>query len=170
LNRYSCLEGYKAASRTASHLGHTYFQPPSLPSCHVFEDPSYLLDCSGIFGSHSIRGEVSVLECRWYDHSDYLPFIRLTEHIGPESVNAVDKLQVLTTITNTGDEKVKVLNDPYGPLSPLPTDTFTITNASGAKPAFTGIKAKYLPAVAVLLGAYTELGPGQSTGVLHNRS
>ncbi|KDR79947.1 hypothetical protein GALMADRAFT_92107 [Galerina marginata CBS 339.88] len=86
---------------------------------------------------------------------------------GPDAVESVESLKVVATITNTGDEKIKVLNDPRGPLSKLPTDTFAITDASGAQPSFTGIKVKYVPKTAATLGAYTVLAPGQSVEVEH---
>lgn len=60
---------------------------------------------------------------------------------GPSSeVNGVDALNVVTTVTNTGDETIKLLNDPRGILSKLPTQAFSITNAVGSSPAFTGAK------------------------------
>ncbi|KAF8962979.1 hypothetical protein BDZ97DRAFT_1905037 [Flammula alnicola] len=90
------------------------------------------------------------------------------EVTGPPSVASVEHLKVIATITNTGDETVKVLNDPRGPLSKLPTDTFAITDATGAQPSFTGIKVKYVPKTAVALGAYTVLSPGESIDVEHN--
>lgn len=90
---------------------------------------------------------------------------------GPESVNTVEDLKVTTTITNTGDETVKLLNDPLSPLSQLPANTFKITGGSkGASPTFTGIKAKYVPKVAAAQQAYTVLAPGQSVDVAHDLS
>ncbi|KAG6908007.1 hypothetical protein DXG01_006542 [Tephrocybe rancida] len=91
---------------------------------------------------------------------------------GEPAVAGVDKLVVKTTITNTGDEILTLLNHPESPLSKLPADTFKITDATGAKPAFTGIKAKYSPAAAIAAGkdALTVLAPGQSTEVEHNLS
>ncbi|TFK34427.1 deuterolysin M35 metalloprotease [Crucibulum laeve] len=89
---------------------------------------------------------------------------------GPDSVNTVEALKVVATITNTGDETLKILNDPRGPLSKLPTDTFAISEASGARPAFSGVKAKYVPKTAAAAGesAYTILAPGQQIKVEHN--
>ncbi|KAF5379072.1 hypothetical protein D9615_005979 [Tricholomella constricta] len=91
---------------------------------------------------------------------------------GPAEVAGVDNLKVKTTITNTGDEILKVLNDPNSPLSKLPAHTFIITDANGASPAFTGIKAKYVPAAAIATGkdAVTVLAPGQSVEVEHDLS
>lgn len=61
---------------------------------------------------------------------------------GAEEVNGVSNLKITATLENTGDETLTLLNDPRGPLSKLPTDTFLIEHeASGAAPAFTGVKA-----------------------------
>ncbi|KAG5635485.1 hypothetical protein DXG03_005381 [Asterophora parasitica] len=89
---------------------------------------------------------------------------------GPAAVNGVDNLKVTTTVTNTGDEILRILNHPNSPLSKLPAETFTVTDASGASPAFTGIKAKYVPSAAIATGndAVTVLAPGQSVEVEHN--
>jgi peptidyl-Lys metalloendopeptidase len=81
----------------------------------------------------------------------------------------VEHLQIVATITNTGDETLKVLNDPRGPLNKLPTDTFAISDAKGAQPSFIGIKLKYVPKAAAALGAYTILSPGEYVEVEHNR-
>ncbi|KAL0951695.1 hypothetical protein HGRIS_008371 [Hohenbuehelia grisea] len=92
---------------------------------------------------------------------------------GPQDVNGVDKLQVVATLVNTGDETLKLLNDPRGPLSKFPTNTFSITDASGSTPAFTGIKVKYVPKVAAASldeKAFTVLAPGQSVDVTHDLS
>lgn len=60
---------------------------------------------------------------------------------GPEAVDGVDKLKVVATVTNTGDESLKLLNHPLGPLSKLPTNTFAIINEqSGGVPSFNGVK------------------------------
>ncbi|KAF9502271.1 peptidyl-Lys metalloendopeptidase [Pleurotus eryngii] len=92
---------------------------------------------------------------------------------GPDSVNGVDNLKIVTTLVNTGDETLKILNDPRGPLSTLPTDTFSITDATGARPAFTGVKAKYVPAHAASLddaSVFTILAPGETIDVAHDLS
>ncbi|KAF8646489.1 hypothetical protein AX16_007191 [Volvariella volvacea WC 439] len=90
---------------------------------------------------------------------------------GSSSFVDVDNLKVVATITNTGDETLKILNDPYSPLSTLPTETFTVTDASGAAPEFIGVKAKFVPSVAAEIeGAYTILAPGESVSVEHDLS
>lgn len=91
--------------------------------------------------------------------------------LGPDSVNGVDNLKIVTTLVNTGDKTLKILNDPRGPLSTLPTDTFSITDATGSRPAFTGVKAKYVPAYAASLddaSAFTILAPGETVDVTHD--
>ncbi|EPQ60339.1 peptidyl-Lys metalloendopeptidase [Gloeophyllum trabeum ATCC 11539] len=89
---------------------------------------------------------------------------------GPDTVDGVDNLKVTATITNTGDETLKLLNDPYSPLSRIPTDTFRITTEAGETPQFIGVKAKYVPAKAAELGAYTVLEAGKSIEVEHDIS
>lgn len=64
---------------------------------------------------------------------------------GPEAVDGVDNLKVTTTLVNTGDETLKLLNDPRGPLSTLPANTFDITTDSGASPSFVGVKVRPPP-------------------------
>ena len=59
---------------------------------------------------------------------------------GPDTITDIKHLNLLATITNTGDETLKLLNDPLGPLSELPAHTFSIADASGRQPIFTGIK------------------------------
>ena len=60
---------------------------------------------------------------------------------GAEKVDGINNLKIVATVTNSGDETLKLLNDPRGPLSKLPTETFEIVHEeSGASPAFTGVK------------------------------
>lgn len=82
----------------------------------------------------------------------------------------VNHLKVVATLTNTGDETLRLLNDPLSPLSRLPANTFAISNPNGAAPAFVGIRAKYVPEAAVAIGndAITTLAPGKSISVEHN--
>ncbi|KAF6745448.1 hypothetical protein DFP72DRAFT_1091542 [Ephemerocybe angulata] len=79
---------------------------------------------------------------------------------GASSVTDVDNFKVSAILTNTGDETLKILNDPSGPLSNLPTDSFSIVNSQGSSARFAGAKAKYVPAVAAEVGDYTTLGAG----------
>ncbi|KAF5314617.1 hypothetical protein D9611_007165 [Ephemerocybe angulata] len=89
---------------------------------------------------------------------------------GASSVTDVDNFKVSTILTNTGDETLKILNDPLGPLSNLPTDSFSVVNSQGSSASFAGAKAKYVPAVAAEVGDYTTLAPGQSITVNHDLS
>lgn len=89
---------------------------------------------------------------------------------GPASVTGVQNLKVVATITNTGDETLKILNDPRGLLSKRPANKFTITSSHGGRPAFHGVKVKYSPTVAVQAGDFTVLPPGSSIDVSHDLS
>ncbi|KAL4246974.1 secreted metalloproteinase M35 [Abortiporus biennis] len=93
---------------------------------------------------------------------------------GPEAVDGVDQLKVVATITNTGDESLKLLNDPLTPLNKLPTDTFAIAHEdTGTSPSFSGVKAKYVRDTAIKVGdasAFTVLAPGQSVALTHDLS
>jgi peptidyl-Lys metalloendopeptidase len=91
---------------------------------------------------------------------------------GSDTVTDVENLKVIATVTNTGTETLKILNDPLSPLSKLPAETFVITDASGHPPTFIGIRAKYVPSTAIIVGkdALTVLSPGQSVNVEHDRA
>ncbi|KAL1951282.1 hypothetical protein VTO73DRAFT_431 [Trametes versicolor] len=92
---------------------------------------------------------------------------------GPEAVDGVDNLKVTTTLVNTGDETLKLLNDPRGALHTLPANTFDIVADSGASPSFTGVKVKYVPSVAAKgtdESLFTVLAPGESVSVVHDLS
>ncbi|KAL1680582.1 hypothetical protein EV122DRAFT_262037 [Schizophyllum commune] len=89
---------------------------------------------------------------------------------GPTDVTDVENLKVTTTITNTGDETLKLFNDPNSALSTLPANTFAISNSAGAVPQFTGIKAKYSldAVVAKNIDSFTVLAPGESVEKVHD--
>ena len=55
-------------------------------------------------------------------------------------VDGVQNPKVAATVINTGDETIKLLNDPRGVLSSFPENSFTITNANGSCPLFNGAK------------------------------
>ncbi|CAE6405943.1 unnamed protein product [Rhizoctonia solani] len=79
-------------------------------------------------------------------------------------------LSVKSTLTNTGSETVKLLNDPHTVLSNAATETFIITNANGS-PDFTGIRAKYSPNYVIKKNdpsSFTILAPGQSHELVHD--
>ena len=91
---------------------------------------------------------------------------------GPTAVDGVENLKVVTTLTNTGDETLKLLNDPNSILDTLPTETFIITGNSGASPDFIGVRAKYSPAQAATSAdpwAMTVIAPGTSVSFTHDR-
>jgi len=89
---------------------------------------------------------------------------------GPTVVDGVQNLKVVTTVTNTGDETLKLLKDPRCVLSGAPTHSFTITNAVGSSPDFRGIAVKYVPSTVVNNNkdsSFTVLSPCQSIDVTH---
>jgi peptidyl-Lys metalloendopeptidase len=90
---------------------------------------------------------------------------------GPQRVEGDEHLILTTVITNTGDELLKLLNDPRSPLSNAATDTFDIKDSAGKKALFTGIEADHDPfEMAVNRGQddFLILGPGESVNVDHN--
>ncbi|KIY71308.1 peptidyl-Lys metalloendopeptidase [Cylindrobasidium torrendii FP15055 ss-10] len=87
---------------------------------------------------------------------------------GPESVDSVGNLKIAATLTNRGDETVKILNDPKSVLSTLPADSFFIESDSGSEPSFIGAMVKYCAETAAAKGAYTSLAPGESVTVSHD--
>ncbi|KAG6917127.1 hypothetical protein DXG01_003793 [Tephrocybe rancida] len=91
---------------------------------------------------------------------------------GPPAVINAENMKITTTVTNTGDKTLTVLNEPKSPLTSLPADTFKIFDRTGASLAFTGVIAKYAHAAAIDAGsgAVSVLGPGQSVEVDHNLS
>lgn len=74
------------------------------------------------------------------------------------------RVPISATVTNTGDETLKLLNYPKGVLSPAPADTFTISHSGGATPRFRGLAAKYVPKAGK---KSTTLEPGESITVTH---
>ncbi|KAI3595039.1 extracellular protease [Moniliophthora roreri] len=88
----------------------------------------------------------------------------------PESVADVSRFEVVTTIANTGDETLKLLNDPRSALTSWATNTFDVSNADGVAPEFTGVIVRYIPEVAAKSedeNAFTVLAPGASVDVTH---
>lgn len=66
----------------------------------------------------------------------------IPRYAGPERIDGVANLKLTTTLVNTGDETLKLLNDPRGALNRIPTNTFEIINTdTGASPKFAGVKA-----------------------------
>jgi peptidyl-Lys metalloendopeptidase len=93
---------------------------------------------------------------------------------GPDNVRGVDSLRLVTELVNTGDETLKLLNDPRTILRKLPTNTFSIVHEdSHASPKFAGAKVKYTHESAAKYGqddAFTVLAPGQSFKLTHDRT
>lgn len=87
--------------------------------------------------------------------------VSLTEAHG---VADASRVPISATVTNTGDETLKLLNNPKSVLSPAPADTFTISHSSGASPRFRGLAAKY---VAKAHKKAITLEPGESVTVTH---
>ena len=58
-------------------------------------------------------------------------------------VDGLEYLKVTATVTNTGDETLKLLNDPRGVLNPFPEDTFSITDGTGSRPSFNGARVSH---------------------------
>ena len=88
--------------------------------------------------------------------------------LGPSNVGGVDNFKVEATITNTGNETVKLLDDPRTLASTLPVDKFTIVHANGGNPSFMGMFVKFSPEIAAKEGEYSVLAPGDSLKVVHN--
>ncbi|QRV85906.1 peptidyl-Lys metalloendopeptidase [Ceratobasidium sp. AG-Ba] len=96
------------------------------------------------------------------------PALKLTV-TGPSSVTDVENLMVKATLTNTGSETLKLINDPRTVLSNWKTNAFAIEGEAGS-PKFTGIKVKYSPQLAAKrtdTAAFTVLAPGQSFELTH---
>ncbi|KAK0244887.1 hypothetical protein EDD85DRAFT_215286 [Armillaria nabsnona] len=88
----------------------------------------------------------------------------------PASILDVSALEVVTTVVNSGDETVKLLNDPRTVLSSWATESFTVVNSAGISADFTGVAVRYIPSVTAKKGAdhaFTVLAPGESVSVTH---
>ncbi|KAF9015908.1 zincin [Hymenopellis radicata] len=87
----------------------------------------------------------------------------------PASLTDVSALEVVTTITNTGDETVTLLNDPRTVLSSWATQSFIITGESGVEADFTGVAVRYIPEVVAQKAekSVTVLAAGESVDVTH---
>ena len=53
----------------------------------------------------------------------------------------MEDLKVTTAITNTGNETLKLLNDPCGVLNPFPDNSFS--DPTGSRPSFNGAKVNH---------------------------
>jgi hypothetical protein len=70
-----------------------------------------------------------------------IPGLTVKTSIPNVHVDGLQNLKVTATITNIGDEILKLLNDPRGVLDAFPEDSFNITDATGLHPSFNGAKA-----------------------------
>ena len=59
------------------------------------------------------------------------------------NVDGLENLKITTTVTNTGDKTLKLLNDPRGVLNTFPENTFIVTDATGSRPSFNGAKVNH---------------------------
>ncbi|PFH48679.1 hypothetical protein AMATHDRAFT_64907 [Amanita thiersii Skay4041] len=89
---------------------------------------------------------------------------------GPDAAQKATDMKFVTTITNTGDEAVDLLNDPGSVLFDLPTNKFRVTGDSGAVPGFTGVVVKYAYQDAIDSGDVTTIAPGQTVTLNHDLS
>ncbi|KDQ21772.1 hypothetical protein BOTBODRAFT_183025, partial [Botryobasidium botryosum FD-172 SS1] len=93
---------------------------------------------------------------------------------GPSDVNGVNNLNVTTKIQNTGNETLRLLNDPQSVLTPRwATNVFSISKASSLSlviPDFRGVRVKWSPSLAATGNDLTILAPGQSIEYLHDLS
>ncbi|EIN05799.1 peptidyl-Lys metalloendopeptidase [Punctularia strigosozonata HHB-11173 SS5] len=92
---------------------------------------------------------------------------------GPESVADVENLKIVTTVKNTGDETLKLLNNPSSVLRKAPTNSFSIADHTGASPSFNGIVVKYAMNKAIESEkdtSFTILAPGASVSIEHDLS
>ncbi|KAJ8091723.1 hypothetical protein PM082_020958 [Marasmius tenuissimus] len=102
-----------------------------------------------------------------------LPGLTLSVAGPSDVVNGVQNLKVTAILTNTGNETLKLLNDPRGPLSKMSTNTFSILSSSGHTPDFTGVRLKYVPSKIIEMGdesLFTVLEPGKSVSIDHDLS
>ena len=70
------------------------------------------------------------------------PALKLTIS-GAENFSGIESAVVKATLTNTGDEVAKILNEPNTVLSKMETNTFAISNLEGVTPKFTGKIGKF---------------------------
>ncbi|KAK1223371.1 hypothetical protein PQX77_013770 [Marasmius sp. AFHP31] len=92
---------------------------------------------------------------------------------GSNNFAGVQDFKVTTSLANTGDEPLKLMKDPRTVLSSFPTDRFTISNAEGASPTFTGARVKFVPEYVVknnIEDAFVVLEPGASFELEHDLS
>ena len=89
---------------------------------------------------------------------------------GSDVIDCVEEFKVVAILTNTGDETLKLLNDPRSALHTLSTNAFVITASDGSSPTFTGVGVEYFDNAAKMKDSsdFTVLAPGQSVSVTHD--
>jgi len=90
--------------------------------------------------------------------------------LGSDEVTDVDSFVVTAAITNTGDESLKLYNDPRSALHDFPENTFSFScpddSDEATPPLFIGAKVKYEFHAAT---EFVTLEPGQTINVTHQR-
>ncbi|KAG8842402.1 hypothetical protein FRC20_004429, partial [Serendipita sp. 405] len=84
---------------------------------------------------------------------------------GSASVQDVDNFKVTATLTNTGDETLRLYADPRSALSSFPANSFAVTDGDGSIVPFVGAKAKYIFKTAK---NFVVLAPGESKTITHD--
>ncbi|KAF8628126.1 hypothetical protein AX15_004080 [Amanita polypyramis BW_CC] len=87
---------------------------------------------------------------------------------GPPTIGRLADLQLTTTITNTSESPITLVNDPSSVLtSAHATERYrVIHSSSGDRPTFTGTRIKFSPKLAATLKDVTVLQPGESVSSL----
>ena len=128
-----------------------------------YEGLGYILKvCSHCFRSLHFGNPVPLCQSHGYISHTICVFIAFPSL---EVVNAMEHLKVVATITNTGNETLKVLNDSRAPLNRVPTNTFVINDLKGVQLLFMGINLKFVPDTMANVGAYTTLTPDKSVAI-----
>jgi len=91
---------------------------------------------------------------------------------GPSSVNGLSNLKLATTLHNTGNETLRLLNNPQSVLTPdWATNVFSISKVNGSVwPDFHGVVVKWSPSLAAKGKDFTVIEPGQSVELTHDLS
>ncbi|KAL0064171.1 hypothetical protein AAF712_008893 [Marasmius tenuissimus] len=82
----------------------------------------------------------------------------------PASSDDVTGLEVVTTVTNTGNETLKLLNNPMSVLSKWATDSFEVHNGDGVAADFNALNS---PSESNDASEFVVLTPGASFEVAH---
>ena len=77
--------------------------------------------------------------------------------LAPSSLTDVSALEVITTVTNTGDEEVTLLKDPRTVLSSWATQSFVVTGENGVEAKFNGVAVRYIPEVVANISKFTNV-------------